>query len=131
MDMSRNSFYNQPRGSIGEEGMGDAPRKLYCSRELIRQTECNNTSVLDCSVTFTCDKNICVYGIQVPAQILVDVDERHNSPNSTYTELLYAHLLDADGSRLTYTHFTSRVAYRSLIDISFNRPVYIQKNKVN
>lgn len=50
---------------------------------------------------------------------------------TTYTELLYAHLLDADGSRLTYTHFTSRVPWRSLIDISFNRPIYIQRNKVS
>lgn len=67
---------------------------------------------------------------KVPAQVLVDVDERAHVFTNTYTELLYAHLLDADGSRLTYTHFTSRVAYGSLIDISFNRPVYIQKHKV-
>ena len=26
-----------------------------------------------------------------------------------YNELLYAHLLDADGNRLTYTHFTAKV----------------------
>lgn len=69
--------------------------------------------------------------LKVPAQVLVDVDERPTQVYSnSYTELLYAHLLDGDGSRLTYTHFTSRVSYRSLIDISFNRPVYIQKNKV-
>lgn len=47
-----------------------------------------------------------------------------------YSELLYAHLLDADGSRLTYTHYTSRVPYRSLLEITFNRPFYIQRNKV-
>jgi hypothetical protein len=26
-----------------------------------------------------------------------------------YNELLYAHLLDSDGARLTYTHFTAKV----------------------
>ncbi len=26
-----------------------------------------------------------------------------------YNELLYAHLLDSDGVRLTYTHFTAKV----------------------
>lgn len=50
---------------------------------------------------------------------------------SSYTELLYAHLLDSDGSRLTYTHFTSRVTIGSLVEITFNRPVYIQRNKVD
>lgn len=52
------------------------------------------------------------------------------SASSAYSELLYAHLLDADGARLTYTHYTSRVPYRHLLDIMFNRPVYIQRNKV-
>lgn len=135
MDTSRTSmitFYNQPGGSSGGEGTNESARKFRCTRKVLRLTECMNTSVLDCAVTFTCDKNVCVYGIQVPAQVLVDVDERPQQlySSSSYTELLYAHLLDADGSRLTYTHFTSRVSYRSLIDISFNRPVYIQKNKV-
>lgn len=61
----------------------------------------------------------------------MDVDDRQMpSSNNTYTELLYAHLLDADGSRLTYTHFTSRVPFKSLIDLYFNRPVFIQRNKV-
>ena len=45
-------------------------------------------------------------------------------------EVLYAHLLDSDGSRLTYTHYTTRASLREIIEISFNRPVYITKNKV-
>ena len=49
---------------------------------------------------------------------------------SSYTELLYAHLLDSNGSRLTYTHFTSRVAYGTFMEISFNRHICIQRNKV-
>lgn len=40
-------------------------RKLYCVRELLQQTNIFNQSVLDCSVTVTVDKNICIYGIQV------------------------------------------------------------------
>ena len=50
--------------------------------------------------------------------------------DSSYTEVLYAHLLDSDGSRLTYTHFTTKVSSGTLVEITFNRPVYIQKNKV-
>lgn len=57
--------------------------------------------------------------------------ENEARQNISYTELLYAHLLDSDGSRLTYTHFTSKVTCGSLVDLSFNRPVYIQKNKVS
>ena len=49
---------------------------------------------------------------------------------SEYNELLYAHLLDADGNRLTYTHFTAKVAWNSMIDITFNRSVYVKANKV-
>ena len=47
-----------------------------------------------------------------------------------YNELLYAHLLDADGNRLTYTHFTAKVNWNSMIEITFNRSVYIKANKV-
>lgn len=68
MDTSRTSlikFYNQPGSSQSSEGGNDTFKKLYCTRQLVRITECMNTSVLDCAVTFTCDKNVCVYGIQV------------------------------------------------------------------
>ena len=71
-----------------------------------------------------------------------------------YNELLYAHLLDNEGARLTYTHFTSKVGierilhmflhiyvstyihftskvnWNSMIEISFNRSVLIQASKV-
>lgn len=112
----------------------DGTRKLYCTRQPLSITEWLNNSSLDCNVTFTCDRNVCVYGIQVPAQVRVDQEVndsrvQQSYANSTYGELLYAHLVDCDGCRLTYTHFTSRVSYRSLMEISFNRPVYIQKNK--
>lgn len=126
MDTSRTSMikFNNPDLETSSEFF----KKVYCTRQLLHITECMNTSVLDCTVTFTCDKNICIFGIQVPAQ--VPINEDRGPAGSVYPELLYAHLLDADGSRLTYTHFTSRVNYSSLIEISFNRPIYIQKNKV-
>ncbi|XP_072390080.1 BTB/POZ domain-containing protein 6-B isoform X1 [Diabrotica undecimpunctata] len=126
VDTSRTSMINL--NSISEMGGTEFYKKLYCSRQVMHIAECMNSSGLDCNVTFSCDKNICLLGIQVPAQIPTDED-RSPAPHS-YPEILYAHLLDADGSRLTYTHLTSRVKYRSLIEIVFNRPVYIQKNKV-
>lgn len=39
--------------------------KIYCQRAIIQHTDCLNTSVLDCSVTFMVDKNICLLGVQV------------------------------------------------------------------
>ncbi|CAK9806501.1 BTB/POZ domain-containing protein 6-A [Anthophora quadrimaculata] len=66
-------------------------------------------------------------GIQVPTQILHAAGaDRFTS----YSEILYAHLLDSDNTRLTYTHFTTKVNINTLVEITFNRPVYIQKNKV-
>ncbi|CAB3248133.1 unnamed protein product [Arctia plantaginis] len=110
--------------------------KIYCQRAIIQHTDCLNTSVLDCSVTFMVDKNICLLGVQVPTQ--APSEEGVSCVGGAgggvgvggYCELLYAHLLDADGARLTYTHYTNRVPYRHLLDIMFNRPVYIQRNKV-
>ena len=130
--------------------------KYYCTRNVVQPLDCVNTSVLDCSVTFTVDKNICVLGVQVPTQTQVSkqrillifskmvadivkfIFKSNSSPqqgnlyqsDSSYTEVLYAHLLDSDGSRLTYTHFTTKVNSGTLVEITFNRPVYIQKNKV-
>lgn len=124
MDTSRTSMIKFQVSMV--DGVADSMKRLYCTRNFRTEIqECQNTSVLDCAVTFSTDRNICVYGIQIPAQKLT-----LNSQSITYTELLYAHLLDSDGSRLTYTHFTSRVTYDSLIEIAFNRPVYIQRHKV-
>ncbi|XP_028167702.1 uncharacterized protein LOC114358040 [Ostrinia furnacalis] len=105
--------------------------KLYCTRAIIQHTECYNASVLDCSVTFMVDKNICLLGVQVPTQAPCEESGVAVSAAASYSELLYAHLLDADGARLTYTHYTARVPHRHLLDIMFNRPVYIQRNKVS
>jgi hypothetical protein len=76
MDTSRTSmirFYN-PQGSLStfsDDVGNENSKKLYCTRELLRVTECMNNSVLDCVVTFTSDKNVCVFGIQVCSSINV------------------------------------------------------------
>lgn len=51
--------------AFNEENGNESSKKLICRRIPIRLTECMNTGVLDCILTFTCDKNICVYGVQV------------------------------------------------------------------
>lgn len=43
--------------------------KYYCLRSVIRLTECLNANVLDCSMTFSVDKDIYVLGVQVPTQM--------------------------------------------------------------
>lgn len=53
-----------------EGGIRDGP-KYYCLRSMGQQTDCLNSSVLDCSVTFSVDKNICVIGVQVPTQVVL------------------------------------------------------------
>lgn len=48
-----------------ERHAGPEFNKIYCQRAIIQHTDCLNTSVLDCSVTFMVDKNICLLGVQV------------------------------------------------------------------
>eukprot|EP00095_Tigriopus_kingsejongensis_P000900 maker-scaffold186_size273091-snap-gene-0.16 protein:Tk00900 transcript:maker-scaffold186_size273091-snap-gene-0.16-mRNA-1 annotation:"btb poz domain-containing protein 6-a" len=114
----------------------DMTRRYYCKREMMVEPHCLNTSILDCSVTFTVDRDICIHGIEVPSQV---TDFPDNAPlelpaiptgQTDYNELLYAHLLDSDGNRLTYTHFTAKVAWNSFIKINFNRSVCVQANRV-
>ncbi|XP_011506518.1 PREDICTED: BTB/POZ domain-containing protein 6-like isoform X2 [Ceratosolen solmsi marchali] len=102
--------------------------KFYCRRSLFSQSNCRNYDIMDCSATFTVDRNIFVLGVQVPTQCNHLMNETYL--NMTYTEVLYAHLLDSDGSRLTYTHYTTKAGANELVEISFNQPVYIQKNKM-
>lgn len=120
----------------------------------MQEPHCLNTSILDCSVTFTVDRDICIHGIEVPSQVteapenLMELPmlqnlvaqannqaqnqnqppnnnavqnnqpQQQNAGNSNeYNELLYAHLLDADGNRLTYTHFTAKVSFKILSKI--------------
>uniref|UniRef100_A0A336LFN0 CSON010474 protein n=1 Tax=Culicoides sonorensis TaxID=179676 RepID=A0A336LFN0_CULSO len=110
-------------------------RKMYCVRVSGNQTEILNTAVIDSSITFTVDRSICITGIQVPTQIRPANSNGHThifpERSDGYSELLYACLLDAaSDSRLTYTHSTQRVTYNSVLEIQFDRPVYVQRNKV-
>ena len=41
---------------------------------MMQEPHCLNTSILDCSVTFTVDKDVWVHGIEVPSQV-TDVPE--------------------------------------------------------
>ncbi|KMR04950.1 btb poz domain-containing protein 2-like protein [Lasius niger] len=59
---------NLPNSSSAGMVVREGP-KYYCLRTVVQQTDCLNTNVLDCSVTFSVDKNICVVGVQVPTQI--------------------------------------------------------------
>lgn len=55
------------------EGGNRDGQKYYCLRTMGQQTDCLNSGVLDCSVTFSVDKNICVIGVQVPTQVPYEV----------------------------------------------------------
>ena len=147
-------------GLLYEEEL-DMSTKYFCKRAMMVEPHCLNTSILDCSVTFTVDKDMCIHGIEVPSQVrtcarrpisekrtnertanssfqVTDVPDNSGgldlafvpAAQTDYNELLYAHLLDADGNRLTYTHFTAKVNWNSMIEITFNRSVYIKANKV-
>nr|CAD7265618.1 unnamed protein product [Timema shepardi] len=39
-------------------------QKYYCMRKVSQKPAILNTSILDCSVTFTVDRNVCVFGVQ-------------------------------------------------------------------
>ncbi|XP_012215292.1 BTB/POZ domain-containing protein 6-B [Linepithema humile] len=119
-----------PSSSSSEVVVREGP-KYYCLRSVVQETDCLNTNVLDCSVQFKADRNICVVGVQVPTQVPAasNFAQALMNADTSYTEIVYAHLLDCDGTRLTYTHFTTKANYGTLVEITFNRPVYIQKHK--
>ncbi|KAJ8686524.1 hypothetical protein QAD02_022318 [Eretmocerus hayati] len=114
--------------SVANDETSDGPKR-YCVRTVEQQTEIYNENILDCSVTFIVDKNISIHGLQVPSQIL-NMPQDNQPAKTSYTEILYAHLLDSYGTRLTYTHFSTKVDAQDLIEVLFNRPVCIQKNKL-
>ena len=176
-----------PTASSGPADV-DVSIKFWCHRAMMQEPHCLNTSILDCSVTFTVDKDICIHGIEVPSQVTeapenielpmlqnLAAQAQANNPvnnaqqppqpqpqpqppvvaaaqvanNNEYNELLYAHLLgkvvevaltnrliseclisDADGQRMTYTHFTAKVERNTMIRIEFNRSVIVDANKV-
>lgn len=77
MDCTTNSFKslaggkdtgNLPSSSYTGVVVREGP-KYYCLRSVVQETDCLNTNVLDCSVQFKADRNICVVGVQVPTQV--------------------------------------------------------------
>ena len=130
----------EPGGSGEVEVVTHCGSKHWCKRAMMQEPHCLNTSILDCSVTFTVDKDLYIHGIEVPSQV-TDIPEQAVVSHSNialngshcvvlqlenlqppveglprisqnkhgYNELLYAHLLDGEGQRLTYTHFTAKV----------------------
>ncbi|XP_016996981.2 uncharacterized protein [Drosophila takahashii] len=104
--------------------------RAYCMRSLTRQFDFRNTSVTDAGVTFQVDTNIWILGVQVPTRVLCGELMTSAGFTERYTEVLYAHIQDMHGSRITYTHCTARVRYDSLLDITFDRPVYIYRNQI-
>lgn len=59
-DMSSSAGPSAP--APAEERFHTHGRRYYCIRSVGQQTDCLNTSVLDCSLTFTVDRSICITG---------------------------------------------------------------------
>lgn len=109
---------------LRDQRMAEERRIFSCIRTINHIREVQNRSVLDCSFTFSVDRNVSILGLQMYTQI------KPSSIADRYSEIIYAHLLDSHGSRLTYTHSNQRVPYDSFNDILFDRPMFIQSNKV-
>ena len=109
---------------LRDQRMSEERRIYSCIRTIQHIREVQNRSVLDCSFTFSVDRNVSILGLQMYTQI------KPSSIADRYSEIIYAHLLDSHGSRLTYTHSNQRVPYDSVNDILFDRPMFIQSNKV-
>lgn len=105
-------------------------RRFYCIRPIREQIDYFNSSVSDCALTFSVDRVICITGIQVSTQVLGEQCMQSGNLPERYTELLYAHLLDSYGRRMTYTHCTSNVRFDSLLEISFDHPVQIEPERL-
>jgi hypothetical protein len=105
-------------------------RRYYCIRTMQTVREIYNRSVLESSFTFSVDRNVSIIGLTIFTQIRPPPNNAEPRNPDRYSEIIYAHLLDSHGSRLTYTHSNQRVPYASDSEILFDRPVFIQSNKV-
>ena len=70
------------------QGAVDIGTKYWCKRAMMQEPHCLNTSILDCSVTFTVDKDIYIHGIEVPSQV-TDIPEQSVVSSSTNNKLTY------------------------------------------
>ena len=108
----------------------EVDRRYYCVRTIQQVREIYNRSVLESSFTFSADRNVSILGLTIFTQIRPTPNATEPRNPDRYSEIIYAHLLDSHGSRLTYTHSNQRVPYESDSEILFDRPVFIQSNKV-
>lgn len=104
--------------------------RYYCIRTIQQIREIYNRSVLESSFTFCVDRNVSILGLTIFTQIRTPPNAADNRNPDRYSEILYAHLLDSHGSRLTFTHSNQRVPYDSDSEILFDRPIFVQSNKV-
>ena len=66
---------SEPGGWTEVEVVADCGVKHWCKRAMMQEPHCLNTSILDCSVTFTVDKDIYIHGLEVPSQV-TDIPEQ-------------------------------------------------------
>lgn len=123
--------YRDQAQNLSRDLMADVTelRRFFCVRPVREQTNYFNTSVSDCALTFTVDRDIWITGIQVSTQVLGEQSMQSGNLPERYSELLYAHLLDPYGARLTYCHCTQNVRFDSLLEISFDHPVKINRDR--
>merc|ERR1712226_807989 len=57
-----------PPELLASASIVDTSYKYWCKRAMMQEPHCLNTSILDCSVTFMVDKDMCIHGIVVPSQ---------------------------------------------------------------
>lgn len=100
-------------------------RRFHCGRAINQMRQLCNRSVMECSFTFSVDRNVSIIGITFFTQT------RSSAVNSDrYNEIIYTYLMDSHGSRLTYAHSNQRVNFDSDHEILFDRPICILSNKV-
>jgi len=117
------NFFHIFRERVSQE------HRFYCIRTIHQIREMYNRSVLESSFTFSADRNVSILGLTIFTQIRTPPTDNNRNPDR-YSEILYAHLLDSHGSRLTFTHSNQRVPYGSDSEILFDRPIFVQSNKV-
>jgi hypothetical protein len=103
--------------------------RYYCFRTIQQIREIFNHSIMDVSFTFSVDRNVSILGFAIFTQVRQD-SGNERFPMDRYNEIIYAEMGDSLGIRLTEIHLNQRVPYDSDHEIFFDRPVFIQSNKM-
>ena len=83
---------------------------------MVQEPHCLNTSILDCSVTFTVDKDVWVHGIEVPSQV-TDVPEELTVRHVIVVVIIMSILLPS--------HYRRQLSLSSL-SYSFPTPTFME-----